>query len=142
MTATLPSDRALLLERLAEYGRNGTSSLLEDIGKSLQGVAMVGKPCKIPLEIGSSVLHQCIRVFENNSISDPKRAAWHILAFMCDRHSNVFASELLSVVDTTDILKFAPKSVASMSTGESMEASGCLQFVACFGKSNGMSWQA
>jgi len=132
MAAALTADRTLLLERLTEYGRNGTSSLLEDIGKRLQSVA---KPCRIPLEIGSSVLYQCIRVFENNSISDPKRAAWHILAFMCDRQSNVFASELLSVVDTTDILKFVPKSVVSLSTGDSMESSGCLQFVACFGMS-------
>jgi len=132
MAATLTADRAFLLERLTDYGRNGTASLLEDIGKRLQSVA---KPCRIPLEIWSSVLYQCIRVFENNSISDPKRAAWHILAFMCDRQSNVFASELLSVVDTTDILKFVPKSVVSLSTGDSMESSGCLQFVACFGMS-------
>ena len=64
-----------------------------------------------------------------------KRAPWHILAFMCDRRFNVLASELLCVIETTDILKFAPQSVASLSTGDAMEANGCLQFVVRFGMS-------
>eukprot|EP01032_Pedospumella_encystans_P009422 gene9422-11087_t len=130
----MSSDRTALLDKLAEYGRVGSFALLEAAGTCVLDVADGGKSCRIPHEIGSSVMKQCVRVLKNSNHSDRKKYVWQILAFMCDRDSCANASELVALVEATDILKQVPKSIASLSAENDLEASGCLQFVAYFGR--------
>ena len=135
MAIALSTDRTVLLEKLAEYGRYGAFTLLLSLSDSLQDSANRGKSCRIPFETSSSVLKQCIRVLKNSNESNRKGSAWHLLFFMCERQFNSLASELLSAVETADVLSFAPKSIASLSFGNDYEARGCLQFLMGFGKS-------
>ena len=130
----MSSGRTVQLEKLAEYGRIGSFALLEAAGTCVLDVADGGKSCRIPPEVGSSVVKQCVRVLKNSNHSDRKKYVWQILAFMCDRDSCVSAFELVTLIESTDILKLVPKSIASLSAANDLEASGCLQFMVYFGR--------
>lgn len=131
----MSADRTELLENLAAYGRSGSFSLLESIIYSLPDVFRNGKSCKIPHETSVSVLNQSIHVLKNSNNSKRKSSAWKILYFMCDRKFNSLSSELLTVVDTTNILRFMAPSVASLSAESGSEASSCFHFILCFASS-------
>eukprot|EP01032_Pedospumella_encystans_P009421 gene9421-11085_t len=135
MAVALSTERTLLLEKLAEFGRNGALSLLMSLSDSLHNSAVGDKSCKIPFETSSSVLQQCIRVLKNNNDSSQKGSVWDLLFFMCERQFNSLSSELLSAVETSDVLSFVLQSITSLSAENDFEARGCLQFVVCFGKS-------
>lgn len=123
----------MLLEKLAEYGHSGSFALLEAVSKCALDVTDGLKACRIPLEVGSSVMKQCVRVLKNSNNADRKKYVWQILAFMSDRDSCVSAFELVTLIESTDILKQVPKSIASLSAANDLEASGCLQFMVYFG---------
>ena len=137
MAATLLADRTLLLEKLAEYGHSGSFALLATINNTLHDVKLEGKSCTIPIETGTSVLKQCMRVLKNSNNSDRKSSVWHLLFYMCNRQSNTLVSELLTAIEATDILRHVPKSISNLSVGNELETMWCLQFVACFGRSSG-----
>ena len=130
----MSSGRSVLLEKLADYGRSGSFALLEAAGTCVLDVTDSAKSCKIPHEIGSSVVKQCIRVLKNSNHSDRKQYVWQILAFMCDRDSCANASELVTIIESTDILKHVPKSITSLSAKNDLEAGACLQFMVYFGR--------
>lgn len=84
MTSKTSANETILLEKLAEYGRSGAFSLVETICDRLQNVVDSHKSCRIPFDISSTVLNQCIRVIEQCNEADYRRAAWNMLFFMCD----------------------------------------------------------
>ena len=137
MTSKTSANETILLEKLAEYGRSGAFSLVETICDRLQNVVDSHKSCRIPFDISSTVLNQCIRVIEQCNEADYRRAAWNMLFFMCDRQRNALAWDLLNEVESTTIPNLVSKTIASLSSETEPEVNSCLQFLFCFATSNG-----
>ena len=127
-----------LLVTLSQYAESGTVSDFYSVHNFLEKHSKSRKFTKsgsvsVPVPLAKKICQHFIKIIANYSDVLHTVMAWNLLAYLCDRECNNTAFLLLDELQSTDVLSYAPRAIASHETApENQEAEVCYNFLGIF----------